>query len=428
MVGCLNDIQVVLDDHHCIAPLHQPLEDLDQLVDVGGVEARCRLVQDIDGLACGSLGQLSSQLDPLGLAAGQLGGGLAQLHIAQPHFLQGFQAVIDAGQIFKEGQGLVHRHLQHLVDVLALVAHLQRLPVVPPALAHLAGDIDIGQKVHLDLDEPVAGTGLAPAAPGVEGEASRAIAPAFGVGGGGKQVPDIVEQAGIGGGVGAGRAANGGLVDVDDLVQKLLPLDAVVLPSPGLGPVQISSQLLKQDLVDQGGFARSGYPGNTGKGTQGKLHIHAPQVVLPGPKYLQILPVPSPALGGNGDFFAAGQVVPGDRAWGVHDLLRGAGGHDLAAMNSCAGTHVDDIVRLPHGVLVVLHHQQGVAQIPQLLQGGKQLVVVPLVQTDGGLVQDIQHPHERGTDLGSQPDPLALAAGQGPRLPAEGQVLQAHGA
>ena len=42
-----------------------------------------------------------------------------------------------------------------------------------------------------------------------------------------------------------------------------------------------------------------------------------------------------------------------------------------------------------------------------------QLVVVPLVQADAGLVQDIQHAHQGGADLGGQADALALAAGQG---------------
>ena len=89
------------------------------------------------------------------------------------------------------------------------------------------------------------------------------------------------------------------------------------------------------------------------------------------------------------------------------------GGHHLAAVDPGPGADVDDIVRGPHGVLVVLHHDQGVAQVPQVLEGGQQLVVVPLVQADGGLVQDIQHPHQGGADLRGQADALALAAGEG---------------
>ena len=91
-----------------------------------------------------------------------------------------------------------------------------------------------------------------------------------------------------------------------------------------------------------------------------------------------------------------------------------------------AGAYVDDIVGCPHGVLVMLHHQQGVPQVPQVLHGFQQHIVVPLVQADGGLVQDIQDPHEGGADLRGQADALALAAGQGASPPGQGEVLQAH--
>ena len=40
--------------------------------------------------------------------------------------------------------------------------------------------------------------------------------------------------------------------------------------------------------------------------------------------------------------------------------------------------------------------------------------------------RNVQHPHEGGADLGGQPNPLALAAGQGARLAAEGQIGQPH--
>ena len=58
MVGSLDHVQVVLDDHHRVAHVHQLLEHLNELVHVGGVQAGGGLVQDIDGLAGGALGQL----------------------------------------------------------------------------------------------------------------------------------------------------------------------------------------------------------------------------------------------------------------------------------------------------------------------------------------------------------------------------------
>ncbi len=72
---------------------------------------------------------------------------------------------------------------------------------------------------------------------------------------------------------------------------------------------------------------------------------------------------------------------------------------------------IHDIVRRPHGILVVLHHQHRVAQVPQMDQGVQQLVIIPLVEADAGLIQDIRHAHQTRADLGGQPYPLGLAAG-----------------
>src|SRR3546814_15117928 len=65
--------------------------------------------------------------------------------------------------------------VQNVGDGLALERHLQRLAVVALAVAHVAGDVDIRQEVHLDLQHAVALTGLAPPALDVEGEAPRLV-------------------------------------------------------------------------------------------------------------------------------------------------------------------------------------------------------------------------------------------------------------
>ena len=73
VVRNLDHIQIVLNDQHRIAPIHQLLQNLNQLVDIRRVQARGRLVQNIDGPAGGNSGQLRGQLDPLGLAPGEGG-------------------------------------------------------------------------------------------------------------------------------------------------------------------------------------------------------------------------------------------------------------------------------------------------------------------------------------------------------------------
>lgn len=71
IVRDLDDIKIVLDDEHGIARVDQPLQYLDQLVHVRHVQARRRLVEDIERAARRSSGKLRCELDALRLAAGR---------------------------------------------------------------------------------------------------------------------------------------------------------------------------------------------------------------------------------------------------------------------------------------------------------------------------------------------------------------------
>ena len=77
------------------------------------------------------------------------------------------------------------------------------------------------------------------------------------------------------------------------------------------------------------------------------------------------------------------EIVAGNAALGLADILYAACGYDLAAVHTGTGAYVHDIVRAAHGVLVVLYHDDRVAQIPQVFQGSDKLIVVPLMQADG---------------------------------------------
>ena len=90
----------------------------------------------------------------------------------------------------KNSAASLHRHLQHVGDGLAAELDLQRFAIVTVALADVAGDVDVGQEVHLDLDDAVALAGLAAPALHVEGEAARQIAARLGFGQPGEPVAD----------------------------------------------------------------------------------------------------------------------------------------------------------------------------------------------------------------------------------------------
>ena len=64
-----DDIEVVLDDDHRVALVDQALEDRQELADVLEVQARRRLVQDVDRPARRAALELGGQLDALRLPA-----------------------------------------------------------------------------------------------------------------------------------------------------------------------------------------------------------------------------------------------------------------------------------------------------------------------------------------------------------------------
>src|SRR5215469_17660245 len=89
---------------------------------------------------------------------------------------QRLERVSHARDRLEELGGFLDGHVEHVGDALALEQDLERLAIVALALADVAGDVDIRQKVHLDLDDAVALAGLAAAAFDVEGETSGLVA------------------------------------------------------------------------------------------------------------------------------------------------------------------------------------------------------------------------------------------------------------
>ena len=69
VISNLYDIQVMLDNQHAVARIHQPLQHLDQLMHIRGVQPNRRLVQHIERAPGGAPRQLAGELDSLRLPA-----------------------------------------------------------------------------------------------------------------------------------------------------------------------------------------------------------------------------------------------------------------------------------------------------------------------------------------------------------------------
>src|SRR3954452_24770565 len=103
------------------------------------------------------------------------------MDVAQAHALEGRHLLSHrrhgAEEIGRFGDG----HVEHVGYRLVLEFDLERLAVVALAVALIAGDVDIREEVHLDLNDAVALAALAAPALDIEREAPRAVAPRLGL-------------------------------------------------------------------------------------------------------------------------------------------------------------------------------------------------------------------------------------------------------
>ena len=128
--------------------------------------------------------------------------------------------------------------------------HSKGVFLVAPAAAGVAGHRHRRQEVHFHHFKPGALALFAAAAGHVEREAARLEAAHLGVRGLLEETADVVEHAGERGGVGAGRAPDGALVDFDDLVYVLDALYVPVRQRLLLEVVETALEYGHQGLVD----------------------------------------------------------------------------------------------------------------------------------------------------------------------------------
>ena len=282
MVGVLHNVEVVLNDDDRIAGIDEFLEHLEQRRYVLEGQAGGGLVEDIERPAGGTLGKLGGQLDPLGFTTRKRGRGLAEVDIAEPDIVQRFQLTFKSRKILEERQRLGYRHVEHLGDILALEPDFQSLAVITLTVADLTGHGDIGQKLHLNLDKAVAAASLAASSLDIERETPGPVTAQAGFGDGGEKLADRREQAGIGGGIAAGRTPYRRLVDIDNLVDILGAGNLIALTAALPGAIEKLGKLTIKYLVNQSALTTAGDSGNADKFPEWYMHVDIFKVVLTG--------------------------------------------------------------------------------------------------------------------------------------------------
>ena len=132
--------------------------------------------------------------------------------------MQDLQHAPNRRNVLEKLQRLVDGHIQHVRDIFAFVRNLQRLGIETRALAYVAGNVNVGQKVHRDFEDAIAAATFAPPAFDVEAESSRLVAAHLRSVGSRKKFSDMVGNARISCDIRARRPANRVLVNQNNFV------------------------------------------------------------------------------------------------------------------------------------------------------------------------------------------------------------------
>ena len=186
---------------------------------------------------------------------------------------------MNVGNVSKEWDGIRDGELENVGDGVAVETNGQGFLIVTAAVTYLAEDINIRKEVHFNAALTVTLTGFASATLDVEGEAAWFVAALARLGKHGKEVADGGEDAGVGGGIGAGGASNGRLIDLDDLVELVDTDDGAVLAGLLAGAVELLGEGAVKDVVHKRRLAGAGDTGNDGHYAEGKVGGNVLEVV-----------------------------------------------------------------------------------------------------------------------------------------------------
>ncbi len=224
--------------------------------------------------------EVRGDLDPLRLTARQRRRGLPEPEIAEPDLVEHLQAADDLRRAREERERLADGQVEHLIDVPALVAHLEHLRAEALAVALLAGHEHVGEELHLDADDAFAFAGLAAAAGHVEREVTGREAARARVLGRREELADRIERLEIRDRVRARRPADRLLIDEHGVADEL---DAFELAMAADAAVPVALRALDRrvdHVVDERRLTGSADARHAGEQAERNLDVDVLQVVL----------------------------------------------------------------------------------------------------------------------------------------------------
>ena len=231
-------------------------------------------------------------------------------------------------------------------------------------------DINIGQKLHIELDLPIPFTAFTAASDRIKTKTRRFVTPHFRKRALCKKVPKEIKQFYIGRRVGAGATPHGGLVHAYSGGQLCKTLNRFVSSGYSLGTVEAQSCCLCQDIIDQCAFARPGDTADNSHQTKGKSDIDIFQIIFRGATHRQ----PSPTCSARGSALLHPQLPAnvGTRQGSTRSTtgLQGPLKDNVPALFPGSGTQLDEVVGTAHGLRVMFDNNHSIPSIAEIAEHG----------------------------------------------------------
>ena len=210
--------------------------------------------------------------------------------------------------------------------------------------------------MHFNRQDAAAFAGLAASALDIEAEPPGAVASHFGILRVGKQRADVAKHACVGGRVGARRAANRRLVDIDNLIDALDALDFFIRTHRARRAVNGIRKGRRNGVGNQGALARSRHAGNNRKRTKLDFGSNVFEVVGSSARNFKAAATGLAPFIRHPDHSFTGQISARHRLGTRHDIGRRSRGDHVSAVHARAGAHVDHIVGSTNRILIMLDY------------------------------------------------------------------------
>src|ERR1700733_15502736 len=273
----------------------------------------------------------------------------------------------------EERQRIVDAHGETVAYALALEQDGQGFRIEALAAADIAQHLHVGQEAHLDALHSLAFAGLAAAAGGVEGKPAGGDPAHAGLGGVRVEAPDGVPETDVGRGAGAGRLADGGLIDFENAADFLPPGDGIAslkddlrlglaVAAGALRARQQALQVAHEHVARQRRLAGSRDAGDHRQPPERYTNIDFAEIVQSGAADIDHGRVAVDAAAMRARMLQwRGETAAGCGIARSSELLGRSLSYHVAAASTGAGAQIDDMIGAADGVLVVFDHDWGIA-------------------------------------------------------------------